>query len=51
MIRHSIRGAVCWETGYPAYDEATSTNARVLVDLAAAAGIPATGRACIFFEL
>ena len=44
--------AVRWEAGYPVYDEAASTSAiaRVLVKFAAA-GIPATRRARIFFEL
>jgi hypothetical protein len=45
--------AVRWQAGYPVYDEAasTSTHARVLAKFAAGAGIPATGRARIFFEL
>jgi hypothetical protein len=44
--------AVRWAAGYPVYDEAgsTETHARVLIKFAAAAGVPATGRARIFFE-
>jgi hypothetical protein len=44
--------AVRWAAGYPVYDEAgsTETHARVLIKSAAAAGVPATGRARIFFE-
>jgi hypothetical protein len=45
--------ALLWAPGYPIYDEAASTNttARVLVKFAAPAGVPATGRARILFEL
>jgi hypothetical protein len=44
--------AVRRAAGYPGYDEAsTGTNARVLVKFAAGAGVPATGRARIFFAL
>jgi hypothetical protein len=45
--------AVRWAAGYPVYDEAASTNTtiRVVVKLATPAGVPATGRARILFEL
>jgi hypothetical protein len=45
--------ALRWAAGYPVYDEAasTNTNARVLVKFSTAAGVAATGRARIFFEL
>ena len=42
-----------WAPGYPIYDEAASTDTevRVLVKFAAPAGVPATGRARILFEM
>ena len=45
--------ALRWAPGYPVYDEAgsTGTEARVLVKFAAPAGVPATGRARILFEM
>ena len=45
--------ALRWAAGYPVYDEAasTNTNARILVKFSTAAGVAATGRARIFFEL
>jgi hypothetical protein len=45
--------ALRWAPGYPIYDEASSTDTmvRVLVKFAVPAGVPATGRARILFEL
>jgi hypothetical protein len=45
--------ALRWAPGYPVYDEAASTDtrARVLINFAVPAGVPATARARILFEM